>query len=113
MKNSGSKLQIKAIFEENMHEITMDSAFRARLIALKENMKPLSPGQRFLEKEICLPLYPLSAAAAVLFIAAAALVSVFLLPGEVPQPEYRIIEMQATRGEFYRDGSYSNFYHEP
>ena len=96
-KNSEAGLEpkIKKIFRENMSSISMDSSLREKLISLPETVKPASPVERFLEKEICVPAYSVSAAAGVIVVIAGFLASTLLLPGEIPQPGYRIMEMQA------------------
>jgi len=84
---------IKDLFQKNMTDIKLDNFFKEKLIAMKNDVKPVSPVRAFLEKEICIPVASVSAAAGVMIIVAGFLINSLLLPGEIPQPKYQIIEM--------------------
>ena len=110
MKNKGSREEtkvdekIKGIFLENMQEVTMNKELREKLIPTKEDLRQPSFLEKFLEKEICIPVSSFSAAAAIMIIATGVLINSLLLPGEVPEPKYQIIELQASPSQFYQEG---------
>ncbi len=116
MKNKGSREEtkvdekIKGIFLENMKEVTMHKALKEKLISAKEDLRQPSFLEKFLEKEICIPMSSVSAAAGIMIIATGVLINTLLLPGEVPEPNYQIIEMQASQSQPYQEGlSRNNF----
>ncbi|SNR94547.1 hypothetical protein SAMN05446037_100211 [Anaerovirgula multivorans] len=85
--------KIKNLFTEATGNLKMDTAFRHKLLTISEEQRPLSPFSRFLEKEICLPVFSLPAFAVILMILIGISAHSFLLPENSPQPKYEIVEM--------------------
>ncbi len=94
MKDKNLDNELGNLIKQSFQEVKMDDAFKERLFEMKASVKPLSPLERFLEKEISIPVSSISAAASVMLIAGGVLLNSLLLPGEIPQPKYEIIEMR-------------------
>ncbi|NLM46614.1 MAG: hypothetical protein GX200_07420 [Firmicutes bacterium] len=89
--------EIRHFFTELMSEITLDDSLRVKLLARQKDIMPLSSWQRFLEKEVSISLAPLTLAAAAMVLACGLMLKTLFLPWEIPEPKYRIIEMQAAQ----------------
>ena len=87
---------IKDLFCETVDGITMDNNFRKKLLTIKDEIKPQTSLEKFLEYEIRIPTVSVSAAALVILLAGGAFLNTLLLPGQIPQPKYQIIEMRPT-----------------
>ncbi|HHX74979.1 MAG TPA: hypothetical protein GX699_08770 [Firmicutes bacterium] len=89
--------KIRRLFAEEMSAITLNDSLRKKLLARQQDITPLSPWQRFLEKEVTVSFAPLTLAAVVMVLACGLVLATLFLPGDIPEPKYRIIEMQAAQ----------------
>lgn len=85
--------EIKSLFAEATENLKMDTAFRHKLLTIPKEQRSLSPFSRFLEKEICIPVFSLPAFAVILMILICISAHSFLLPENSSQPKYEIVEM--------------------
>ncbi|MDR5659269.1 hypothetical protein RH915_07185 [Serpentinicella sp. ANB-PHB4] len=83
---------IKETFEASVASIHVDDSFKNKLLSIPQQCKKQSAWSKFLEREITLPLLPLSAFAVILIFVSTMTLSTFILPGELPEPEFEIIE---------------------
>ncbi len=100
-KNHSHKLdqEIKAMLGDNLHDIHLNDELKQQIISMKENIKPLSPLQKFLNKEIRIPVSSVSVVVGVMILGVGMFFNTLLLPGDIPEPKYQIIEMQIVHAE--------------
>ena len=92
---------IKQLFKESTESISLSQVQTQKLVSMRSDIKPMSPWQRFLDKEICIPMSAFSVTTAAVMVAGLLFFHSLLLPGDVPQPKYQIIEMSiASSQEF-------------
>lgn len=91
--------EIKTMLGDNLHDMHLNDEFKQQIISMKENIKPISPLQKFLNKEIRVPVSSVSAVAGVMIIGVGMFFNTILLPGKIPEPKYQIIEMQIVHAE--------------
>ncbi|MGF7185204.1 hypothetical protein GGQ84_001290 [Desulfitispora alkaliphila] len=84
---------IRFLFKENVSDMSLGEDRKRELIMMKDRVKPMSPVEKFLEKEICIHVSSLTTAAGAMVVAVGLLFNALLLPGDVPEPKYQIIEM--------------------
>ncbi|SET76451.1 hypothetical protein SAMN05660297_03427 [Natronincola peptidivorans] len=92
-ENEQLDTRIKGFFSEAAGDVKIEADFKKKLLKIPEEQKPLSPFSRFLEKEICIPVFSLPAFAAILLLLVGISANNLLLPGDLPQPKYEIIEI--------------------
>ncbi|OEF95683.1 hypothetical protein [Desulfuribacillus alkaliarsenatis] len=88
------KQKIKQLFSENTKSITLNDGQKQKLIAMRHKAQTQTPMRRFMETEIRIPMPAFSAVTVACLAAGFMFLSSLLLPGDVPQPRYQIIEMQ-------------------
>ncbi|MCR3921033.1 MAG: hypothetical protein NUK65_00745 [Firmicutes bacterium] len=91
--------QIKNLFAEHVSEVTMDNALREKLLAQQRSELTMSPVQRFLEREVTISLTTVTVVAGAMVLVVGLLLQTLFLPGDVPTPKYKIIEMQALQSD--------------
>lgn len=97
---------IENFFDEAVGDLRMDTSFKKKLLAIPEEEKSLSPFSRFLEREICIPMFSIPAFAAILMILIGISAHSLLLPGDLPQPKYEIVEMSHDELNIYISNRY-------
>src|SRR5690554_2453233 len=89
--------QIHSLFAKKMSTVTLDDNLRNKLLAQQEDVAPLSPWQQLMETEVSISLSSFTAATAAMVLVVGLLLQTLFLPGEVPEPKYKIVEMQAAQ----------------
>lgn len=97
--------QMKNLFSHSLEGLTLTDGQKQKLVSIKDTVNPLTPWERFLEKEITIPVPTFAAVVGVAAVSVIFICSSLLLPGDVPQPTYQIIEMYAMHTETTTDAS--------
>jgi hypothetical protein len=88
--------ELKGVFKKSFDDIKMKDNLKDKLISIKDIAKPMTPFERFLETEIVIPTASLIAAATIVLVAGGVFLNSLILPGEIPEPKYQVIEMKPT-----------------
>lgn len=97
--------QMKTLFSNSIEGISLTDTQKQNLVSIKDTVKPLKPWELFLEKEISIPIPTFATVVGVAAVSVIFICSSLLLPGDVPQPTYQIIEMYATNTEALTNAS--------